>query len=214
MFGLSRSELAAYAACAVIIALLGWRALEADRPAGVPAETVAAAASTTEAATTPAAVTVARDDGAGPVVHVAGEVRRPGVYRLREGQRVRDAVQRAGGPTKHADLEALNLAARVADAQQVIVPRRGSAGAGAATAGTAGAEPAAGAGEAGVRAPINLNTATADELQELDGVGPAIAERIIRWRSENGGFRSVDDLAQVPGIGPKRLEALRPHVQV
>jgi len=130
------------------------------------------------------------------VVHVAGAVRRPGVYRMRAGTRVEGAVRQAGGATARADLDALNLAARVEDGRQVVVPRRGAA------AGGAGA-PAG---------PVNLNTATEEQLGTLDGVGPMTARKIIEYREAHGGFGSVDELDQVPGIGPKRLAALREHV--
>jgi competence protein ComEA len=135
----------------------------------------------------------------GVVVHVAGAVRRPGVYRLRSGARVRDAVARAGGAGRGADPGAVNLAAKVADGQQVVVPRRTPAAPGGpAATSTAG--------------PVSLNAATAEQLDGLDGVGPATAAKIIAWRTQHGGFASVDDLAQVPGIGPKKLEALRPQL--
>lgn len=147
---------------------------------------------------------VDRADGGVLVVYVAGAVRRPGVYRLRTGARVDAAVRRAGGPTRHADLEALNLAAKLEDGRQVVVPRRPAAGA------------LASAGEAssggGAAAPVNLNTASAEQLATLDGVGPAMAAKIVAYRQEHGGFRSVDELDAVSGIGPKRLAALRDHV--
>lgn len=151
-------------------------------------------------------VRVSRAPGSGPgegasgagrptvLVHVTGAVRRPGVYRLADGTRVAAAVRRAGGATRRADLTAVNLAAPLADGQQVVVP------AGAAAAGTAGGD-----GEA----PISLATATAEQLEELDGIGETIAERIVEYRSEHGGLRSVDQLAEVDGIGEKRLEALK-----
>jgi competence protein ComEA len=153
--------------------------------------------------------------GAGPVhleprpatvalVHVAGAVRSPGVYRLRDGERVQDAVRRAGGPRAGADLNALNLAAKVADGQQVVVPRRGAAGAAVAGAAAPG-DPA--------QPPVSLNTATAEQLDTLDGVGPATASKILEYRRQHGGFRSIDDLGEIPGIGPKRLAALRGKVQ-
>jgi len=133
------------------------------------------------------------------VVDVTGEVRRPGVYRLRAGARVQEALRRAGGVTSDADASGVNRAAKVADGQQIRVPSRVELPA-----------PAAGAGK--TAGPLSLNAATAEQLDELDGVGPATAQKIIDWRIANGGFSSVDDLAQVPGIGPKRLETLRPHV--
>jgi competence protein ComEA len=139
------------------------------------------------------------------IVHVAGAVRRPGVYRLDAGARVRDAVRRAGGAAARGDVNAINLAALVQDGAQVVVPRRAPVSAGAALPGPAGAAPAA---------PVNLNSATAEELQTLDGVGPATAADILEYRTQNGGFRSVDDLDQVPGIGPKTMEALRDKVVV
>jgi competence protein ComEA len=141
------------------------------------------------------------------IVHVAGAVRRPGVYRLAAGARARDAVRRAGGATAKGDANAINLAAVVQDGAQVLVPRRAAAAAGAVAVSPGGA-PAAPA------APVNLNSATAEELQTLDGVGPATAADIIDYRTQNGGFRSVDDLDQVPGIGPKTMEALRDKVVV
>jgi competence protein ComEA len=142
------------------------------------------------------------------LVHVAGAVRSPGVYRLRDGERIQDAVRRAGGPRAGADLNAINLAAKVADGQQVVVPRRGAAGA-APAGGT-------GAGELGgtPQAPVSLNTATAEQLDTLDGVGPATASKILEYRRQHGGFRSIDDLGEIPGIGPKRLAALRGKVQL
>ena len=140
---------------------------------------------------------------------MAGAVRSPGVYRLRDGERVQDAVRRAGGARAGADLNAINLAAKVADGQQVVVPRRGAAGAAPVDAG-------AGAGAAGgpPQAPVSLNSATAEQLDTLDGVGPATASKILEYRRQHGGFRSIDDLGEIPGIGPKRLAALRGKVQL
>jgi competence protein ComEA len=147
------------------------------------------------------------------VVHVVGAVRRPGLLRLREGARVADAVARAGGATRGADLAAVNLAAPVVDGIQILVPRRvpnvtvaggsGSAGDSAASAGLAGG-PAAGVGPK-----LSLATATAEELDELPGVGLVTAQKILDYRSQHGPFRSVDDLDAVPGIGPTRIEQLR-----
>jgi competence protein ComEA len=142
------------------------------------------------------------------VVHVAGAVRRAGLYRLAAGARVADAVRRAGGATRHADLEALNLAAKVEDGRQVVVPRRAPAVPAGSVTAPAGDDTGANA------APVDLNTATAEELGTLDGVGPATARKIMEYRRQHGGFGTVDELDQVPGIGEKRLAALRPHVRV
>lgn len=134
------------------------------------------------------------------IVHVVGAVRRPGLYRLANGARIADALRRAGGATRRADLTLVNLAAPVSDGTQVVVPRRVSA-----------AE--AGGGEAGDAAasagPVHLNTATVDQLDELPGVGPVTAQKIVDWREQHGAFSSVDDLDAIPGIGPARLEQLR-----
>ena len=158
-----------------------------------------------EAASTPTSIT--SHSGRVPlVVHVVGAVRRPGLYRLREGARVADAVGRAGGATGRAELAALNLAAPLVDGIQVLVPRRvvtssptsaeAEADLGAATAGLLGSKP-------------SLATATLEELDELPGVGPITAQKILDYRVEHGPFRSVDDLDAVPGIGPTRVEQLR-----
>lgn len=139
--------------------------------------------------------------GSGLYVHVAGAVRRPGLVRVGAGSRAADAVARAGGPTGRADLTAVNLAAQIEDGQQVIVPTRGAAGA---AAGSAGLEPGApGAPK------LSLATASAEQLDELDGIGPTLSERIIEYRTQNGGFRSLEELQEVEGIGEKRFESLR-----
>ena len=134
------------------------------------------------------------------MVHVAGAVRRPGVYRLPARARVVDAVRRAGGARRRADLAALNLAAKLEDGRQVLVPLRGAAAG-------AGGEPAEGV-------PLDLNTATEEQLDELDGVGPAMAASILEYREQHGGFGSVEELGQVSGIGEKRLATLREKVRV
>jgi competence protein ComEA len=130
-------------------------------------------------------------------VDVVGAVRRPGLYRVRSGARVADAVARAGGPTGKAELELLNLAALVADGEQVVVPRRGAVAV------------AAGAAAAAPSGPVHLNSATLAQLDELPGVGPVTAQKIIDYRTQHGGFGSVDELDAVPGIGPARLADLR-----
>jgi competence protein ComEA len=135
---------------------------------------------------------------AGPrlVVHVVGAVRRPGLFRLREGARVADALSRAGGPTRRADLSVVNLAAPLADGQQVLVPQRSPPGA-----------PPAGSPAGAVK--VSLAIATLEQLDELPGIGPVTAQKIVDWRTAHGPFRSVEDLDDVPGIGPARVEQLR-----
>ena len=197
---IDRRQLAAYAVLAVVVLVIGARYLRAQ------SRVAAAPPAIAERAPGAGAVSLDRAPGGnGALVHVAGAVRRPGVYRLGAGKRVEDAVARAGGATAKGDPNAINLAAKVADGQQVIVPRRGAAAATAGGAVAPGAPPAA---------PVNLNSATAEQLDTLDGVGPATATKILEWRQAHGGFRSLDDLAQVPGIGPKKLAALKPKVQL
>lgn len=179
-----------YGAAAVIAVLIAWRMAGGSAPAPARSDVSAAA----QIAVEPSA--------SGPprvVVHVAGAVRRPGVYRLAEGGRVQAAVARAGGATPSADLSALNLAAPLTDGQQVVVPRRVSGAVGAAGASASGG-------------PISLSSATEADLDELDGIGPTLAARIVAWRLEHGGFASVDQLTEVPGIGDVRLESLRSQV--
>ena len=135
-------------------------------------------------------------------VHVVGAVSYPGVYRLEEGDRVIDAIEEAGGPLPEADLEALNLAQTVHDGQKVMVPRQGE-----------GTASASGEGE-GESARININHASEMELEELPGIGPTLAGRIVSYREKNGGFRSVEELKKVAGIGEKKFEELKDLVEI
>lgn len=194
----------AYICVALALALVAWR-MASGGDGGQPAGHPAAAAAVVSTAPSEGDV---GDDAAGGavVVHVAGEVRKPGVYRLRPDARVERAVARAGGATRRADLSALNLAATLQDGQQVVVPRRGTGGG---ATGAAGGAASAGAGAGGT---VSLSRATAQELEQLDGIGPTLAARIIEWRTAHGGFASVDQLMEVSGIGPARMEALRPHL--
>ena len=171
------------------VVLLGARYLHHDKP---PAA---------------APIHVAEADGGGSarlIVHVAGAVRRPGVYRLAAGSRVFDAVRRAGGARRRADLAALNLASKLEDGRQVLVPLRGAA-------------PAAAGGTAAAQTegqPLDLNTASAEQLDQLDGIGPGMAAAILKYRDQHDGFGSVEELGEVPGIGEKRLASLREQVRV
>ena len=143
------------------------------------------------------------------VVHVAGAVRQPGLYRLPDGSRIDDAIAIAGGPKPRAALDLVNLAAPVADGQQVVVPLRGGDG-GTVSPGAPGASALPGA----PGATVHLNSATLEQLDTLPGVGPITAQQILDYREANGAFRSVDELDAVPGIGPATLEQLRPLVDL
>jgi competence protein ComEA len=135
--------------------------------------------------------------GAEVYVHVAGAVRRPGLIRLPADARVATALDRAGGSLPRADLTLVNLAAKVQDGQQIVVPRAGMEG-----------------GQAEIPgAKVHLSTATVDELDEIDGIGPTLAERIVDYRDTRGGFGSLNELASVEGIGEKRLATLRDALQ-
>jgi competence protein ComEA len=148
-------------------------------------------------------------------VDVAGAVRRPGLYSLPQGARVAAAITRAAGFRGGANRAAVNLAAKLSDGQQVFVPRRGPGGdSPAVTAPASGAAPPGSGATAGgaIGATVSLSSASQAELEQLDGVGPALAQRIMQYRDQHGGFRSVDELQQVSGIGPKRFEALKGSV--
>lgn len=132
-------------------------------------------------------------------VDVVGAVRRPGLYRVPDGARAADAVRRAGGPTPKAQLELVNLAALIADGEQIVVPRRGAVAVVAGGGGSSGA----------ASGRVHLNSATIEQLDALPGVGPVTAQKIIDYRQHHGGFGSVDELDAVPGIGPARLADLR-----
>ena len=191
-------RLAAWAAAGLILVLLAaWYLARPRRTA----DAVPAVAATIDVKDVGAA------GGARVTVDVAGAVKHPGVYRLSSNQRVEDALKRAGGPARRADLSQINRAAKLQDGRQILVPARPSKAAPAAapTGATAPTTPAQ---------PLDLNTATLEQLDTLDGVGPTTAQKILDYRTEHGGFGSVDELDQIPGIGEKRLAALRESVRV
>ena len=197
---LSRGELAGLIVV-VVASLVGaglWYARSLPRPVDIVAppagaSPAVAAGPSVAISPTPAAI----------IVDVAGWVRRPGVYQFASGDRVIDAVNRAGGARKGADLTSLNLAAPLADGTQIVVPRPG------ATVPAGG-----GSTDAGSTALINVNTASETELETLPDVGPVTAAAIIDHRTQNGPFAAVDDLIDVSGIGPATLEQIRPFVTV
>ncbi len=190
---LSRSQVVVYGAIAVAVLLVGARAIRAEGEGTAPGATVAV----------PAGPGVAVEGGGSDlVVDVAGAVREPGVYRLPAGARVVDAIGRAGGPAGGALLEGINRAARLTDGQQVVVPQRGPGGAA-----------AAGAAGGGAEGPIGLGSATVEQLETIDGIGPVTAAAIVEYRDQQGGLASVDQLDEVSGIGPATMESLRARLQ-
>jgi competence protein ComEA len=191
-FDLSRRRLLIALGCVALLFFLASKLLSRPQqsaglapPAAPPTETAAATAT------------------AVVVVDVVGAVRRPGLYRLEQGARIADAVARAGGAAAKADLALINLAAPLADGEQVIVPKRGAA---APSAASSGAGAAAGVPSSG---PVHLSTATLEQLDSLPGIGPVTAQKILDYRQKHGAFTSVDELDAVPGIGPARLDQLK-----
>ena len=188
-FELSRRRILVAAGCLALLLFLGSKLLARPQPSAGLAPPAAAPTETASAAPTVV------------VVDVVGAVRRPGLYRLTQGARIADAVSRAGGATPKADLALINLAAPLADGEQVVVPRRG----------TGALAAPAGAGSAGAPAsgPVHLSTATLEQLDSLPGIGPVTAQKILDYRQHHGAFTSVDELDAVPGIGPARLDQLK-----
>ena len=185
----SRSQLLLYAAIAIAVLIVGARWIRSgggDEGGG---------AALSFAADTP------RQSGNDEevVVHVAGAVSRPGVYRLPAGSRVTDAVRRAGGFAGRANQDSINLAARLRDGQQVVVP-------------AAGTGPAAASSE-GETGPVSLGSATAEQLDGIEGIGPVTAQKIIEFRDQHGGLSSIDQLDEVDGIGPSTMQTLRAALQ-
>jgi competence protein ComEA len=187
---LSRSQLLVYAVIAVAVIVIGARWIRSSGSGGTAGPELSFAADSVHEAGRTQDV----------VVHVAGGVERPGVYRLPAGSRVTDAVRRAGGFVNDANEDAINLAARLSDGQQVVVPR---SGAGAATATAAG----------GQTGPISLGSATVEQLDQVEGIGPVTAQKIVEFRDEHGGLSSINQLDEVDGIGPATMETLRSALQ-
>ncbi len=193
---LSRSQVFAYGAIAIALLLVGARAIRAED--GGTAASAAAVSSPSGSR----GFSLKSGAGSDVVVDVAGAVRRPGVYRLPAGARVVDAIDRAGGAAGGALLEGINRAARLADGQQVMVPARGPGGSIVTAAGTATDD-----------GPISLGSATVEQLDTIDGIGPVTAAKIVEYRDQHGGLASVDQLDQVSGIGPATMESLRTRLQ-
>jgi competence protein ComEA len=189
-------------------------AAEATLPVAAPSATAPASTLPVTASTPPSPTDAAGD--ASIVVHVAGAVRSPGVYELMAPTRVHDAIERAGGAVGDADLDALNLAQGLADGQRLYVPTTDERGLDAETYVTPEqpAQPAPDGSHPGSVSTIDLNRATAAELETLPGIGPSTARAIVEDRDRNGPFATVDDLDRVSGIGPSKLAALRDFVEV
>jgi competence protein ComEA len=193
---LSRSQLLVYGAVAVALLLVGARWLR-SADAAAPEQGGVVEAAGGGASQDSFEVEHGAD---GLVVHVAGAVREPGVYRLPQGSRVTDAIERAGGARPAALPDGLNLAAELADGQQVILPSKSTASGSAAAPGA-------------VDGPISLGTATIEQLETIEGIGPVTAQDILDFRDEHGGVGSIEDLDQISGIGPATMEALREGLQ-
>ena len=187
---LSRSQLLVYAVIAVAVIVIGARWIRSSGSGQAAGPEFSFAADSAQEASGTQDV----------VVHVAGAVGRPGVYRLPAGSRVTDAVTRAGGFARGAGEDAINLAARLSDGQQVVVPGAG-AGASAAQAAT------------GQTGPISLGSASAVQLDQVEGIGPVTAQKIIEFRDQHGGLSSIDQLDEVDGIGPATMRTLRSALQ-
>jgi len=202
---LSRSQLLVYGAVAVVLLLVGARWIRSGDAQGEPAGGVTYADSSNGRGSG-GALAVDAEGGADVVVDVAGAVADPGVYRLPAGARVNDALQRAGGATARAEVEAINLAARLTDGQQVVVPERMKASATVAAGGAGGTS-------SDPEAPINVGTASVDDLDTIEGIGPVTAQKILEFRDQHGGISSIDQLDQIDGIGPATMDALRSRLQ-
>jgi competence protein ComEA len=204
---LSRTQIAVYGALAVALLFVGARAVRGEGGGGDGSGYSTSYDYGSEGGEEGDESFAVEGGGSDVVVDVTGAVREPGVYRLPAGSRVDDAVKRAGGETGKAELDSVNLAARLADGQQVVVPERVPAGAGVAVGATGGGA------EGEDDGPISLGTATAADLDTIDGIGPVTAEDIIQFREEHGGLSSVDQLDQISGIGPATMESLRERLQ-
>jgi competence protein ComEA len=213
---LTRSQLLVYGAVAAALVVVGARWVLASGGGGSSGEGVSYASSGggggSGAGGSGGGSFSAGPGGEDVVVDVTGEVADAGVYRMPEGSRVNDALTRAGGATARASLEAINLAARLTDGQQVVVPASAESVGGVGVGTTPGAAVAGGT-TAVSTAPISLGSATVADLDTIDGIGPVTAQKIVEFRDQQGGVSSVDDLSQISGIGPATMESLRARLQ-
>src|SRR3954454_23419719 len=204
----SRSQLVVYGAIAVVLLLLGARWIHSGDAQGESAGAVTYTDSSKGSGSS-GTLAVDAEGGTDVVVDVSGAVVEPGVYRLPAGTRVNDAIQRAGGATARAEIDSINLAARLTDGQQIIIPDRAKSPVGVA----AGSDVAGSSASADSTAPINIGMASVDDLDTIEGIGPVTAQKIVESRAQHGGVSSVDQLDQIDGIGPATMEALRSRLQ-
>ena len=213
MQDLTRSQLLVYGAVAIALLVVGARWVLASGSSAASDGAVSYTSGGSNSGSSGGGASFsAGPGGEDVVVDVAGEVRRPGVYRMPAGSRVNDALARAGGATPAASVDAINLAARLSDGQQVTIPA-GAASTAGVPAGTGSSVPAAAGAAFASAGPISLGSATVADLDTIDGIGPVTAQDIIEFRDQHGGVSSVDELSQISGIGPATMESLRARLQ-
>lgn len=208
MPSLSRQQVIAWSAVILVVLLIGANYLRGQITSRTPENASVMTVGLTQ-----------ERPAAGIKVHVTGAVAGPGLYEFKSGDRVADALAKAGGATAEADISQINLAAKLTDGQQVAVPAKGQAPVAgeteAAVSPGGAAATSGGSGSPGTPAqPIDLNNATAAQLEGLDGIGPKTAQKIIAYREANGGFKSVEQLMEVPGIGPAKFDQIKGQVFV
>jgi competence protein ComEA len=212
---LPRRQIYAYVAVAVVVLVVGVRYVVLPQAAGPAGGDPLVLAAPSPLSASPAVVVASPSAAADVVVYVCGAVKSPGVVRVPADARVADALALAGGPGAKAELEGVNLAAKVVDGQQIMVPERGAVAAGGAvSAAGSGSAASAGGSAATPGAPVNINTASLEQLDALDGVGPATAQKIIDYRLASGPFKTIDDIKNVSGIGDAKFAAMKDSITV
>ena len=206
---LPRRQIYAYVAVAIVVLAVGVRYVVLPQAAGPAGGEPFVLAASSPLSASPVAAIASPSAAADVVVYVCGAVKSPGVVRVPAEARVADALALAGGPEANAELAAVNLAAKVVDGQQIMVPERGAA-----PVAASGSAASAGGAVAVAGAPVNINTASLEELDALSGVGPSTAQKIIDYRSASGPFKTVDDIKNVSGIGDAKFAAMKDSITV